>query len=229
MTSKTVLCFSGGLDSTVLLYLLRNQKKDVKCLSVYYGQRHNQELVGAQRIASLVKSEYQEIDFDYSQVRKIFSGSSQTDDTVSVPEGHYAEESMKATVVPNRNMILLSLATAWAVSLKADSVAYACHAGDHPIYYDCRQEFTMIMRTAIGMCDWHKVDLDTPFVGLTKADIVKLGHDLKVPFELTYSCYKGGAKHCGKCGTDVERKEAFRVAKVADPTEYEDETGVYRG
>lgn len=153
--------------------------------------------------------------------KSIFPGSSQTSEDVPVPEGHYAEESMKATVVPNRNMVLLSLATAWAVSLKAQYVAYAAHAGDHAIYPDCRPEFFGHLGEAIRRCDWHKVEPLSPFIRMTKSQIVKEGDKLQVPFERTYSCYKGGEKHCGKCGTCVERREAFSLAGVPDPTQYE--------
>jgi 7-cyano-7-deazaguanine synthase len=151
-------------------------------------------------------------------------GSSQTDKSVPVPEGHYEEESMKQTVVPNRNMILLALAGAWAISTKSDAIAYAAHSGDHAIYPDCRPEFTEAMSDALRLCDWHEVKLMRPFLyptPMSKADIVKLGTSLGVPFELTWSCYKGGEKHCGKCGTCVERVEAFQLAGVEDPTEYE--------
>ena len=130
---------------------------------------------------------------------------------------------MKSTVVPNRNMILLSLATAWAVSKKADSVSYAAHSGDHAIYPDCRNEFAEALDKAIRLADWQEVYLNRPFVDLTKADIVKLGSELNVPFEQTWSCYEGQEVHCGRCGTCIERREAFYLAGVEDPTEYSPE------
>lgn len=220
---KTVLCFSGGLDSTVLLYYLKYRLgHEVHCLSVDYGQRHFKEIQRAVQIAA--NAPHKILDMcDIGQ--SIMLGSSQTGNGITynipVPEGHYAEESMKATVVPNRNMVLLSLATAWAVSLKADFVAYAAHAGDHAIYPDCRPEFFNPLGEAIRKCDWHKVEPLAPFVEMTKAQIVKLGAELGVSFEKTYSCYKGGEKHCGKCGTCTERKESFQLAGVIDSTEYE--------
>ena len=140
-----------------------------------------------------------------------------------MPEGHYAEESMKQTVVPNRNMVLLSLATAWAVATKSEAVAYAAHMGDHAIYPDCRPEFAEAMSDAMRLCDWHSIKMLRPFlypVPMDKTAIVKLGTGLKVPFELTWSCYVGGDKHCGRCGTCRERVESFQLAGVADPTEY---------
>lgn len=217
---KAVLCYSGGLDSTTLLYHLRKEKYEVYPLMVYYGQKHERELTAAQSICDAIGLHNASELLDLESLVKVMKGSSQTSD-VPVPDGHYAEESMKVTVVPNRNMVLLSLATAWAVSLKAEVVAYAAHAGDHTIYPDCRPEFIATMAIAMGLCDWHKVGLMTPFSVYSKADIVKLGEGLGVPFEKTYSCYKGRKKHCGLCGTCTERKEAFKLAKVEDPTSYE--------
>lgn len=223
-TKKTVLCFSGGLDSTVLLYHLLNLGYDVCCLSVNYGQRHKLELRKGVEITRLLKVTHRIVELGPS-VDALFRGSSQTDVSIDVPEGHYAEESMKATVVPNRNMVLLSLATAWAVSLKAQYVAYAAHAGDHAVYPDCRPDFAAAMDSAIAHCDWNPPRLLRPFaVGIDKAAIVKLGGNLGVPFEKTYSCYKGGEKHCGLCGTCRERIEAFQLAEVPDPTQYD--TGI---
>lgn len=221
MKKKCVICFSGGLDSTVLFSLMREEGYEVYALSVNYGQRHARgELQAADKILLTLKVEEYRV-LDLRSLRHIMLGSSQTDASIEVPEGHYAEESMKATVVPNRNMILLALATAWAISLKAERVAYAAHAGDHTIYPDCRPRFVAKMDEAIKHCDWSPPVLYTPFVRSTKADIVCLGNDLGSPLELTYSCYKGREKHCGKCGTCNERKEAFKLAGVLDPTEYE--------
>ncbi len=214
---KTVLCFSGGLDSTVLLYWLLSQGHLVRCLGVDYGQRHMKELGAARGICN-----YAGVEFKVASLRSLLQflgGSSQTDN-VPVPLGHYAEESMKATVVPNRNMILLSVATAWAISTKSDCVAYAAHAGDHTIYPDCRPEFAKAMSAAIALADWHKVAIERPFITKTKADIVRLGADLKAPLHLTWSCYQGREHHCGECGTCVERREAFQLAGVPDPTLY---------
>lgn len=220
---KCVLCFSGGLDSTVLLYKLLKEGYDVHCLSVYYGQRHEKELESARLITSNlgIWNNFHEVNFRRTGIQTLLKGSSQTSDYILVPEGHYTDDSMRATVVPNRNMILLSLATAWAISLKAVVVVYAAHTGDHTIYPDCRPEFIEAMEEAICLCDESEPILRTPFSSMTKADIVKLGVGLGVPFEKTYSCYKGGEKHCGRCGTCVERIEAFTLAKVPDPTQYE--------
>jgi len=216
---KVVLIYSGGLDSTVLLYYLRRQGHDVYSLSVDYGQRHRKEIEAASAICGELGVEHRVADL--RTVRPLLGGSALTDD-LPVPEGRYDDVRMKQTVVPNRNMILLSLAIAWAVSLKADAVAYAAHAGDHPIYPDCRPVFIEAMRQAAELCDWHPVKLLTPFADQRKTDLVRIGMELGVPFVQTWSCYKGGTMHCGRCGTCVERKEAFAMAGIADPTSYAD-------
>ena len=215
----TVLIYSGGLDSTVLLYELSSQGHELHALGIDYGQRHRRELESAKAICSDLGIEYRI--GDLRAIRPLLAGSALTDE-VAVPEGHYADESMKLTIVPNRNMIMLSVAIGWAVSMKADAVAYAAHAGDHPIYPDCRPAFTEAMRQAAGLCDWHRVELLTPFIDKTKGDIVRIGAALGVPFDRTWSCYRGGEVHCGKCGTCVERREAFAQASVSDPTIYAD-------
>lgn len=216
---KSILIYSGGLDSTVLLYDLRSKGFDVHPLGVNYGQRHVRELKSAATVCRNLGLKYQVADL--SGIRHLLKGSSQTDPFVPVPEGHYAEESMKLTVVPNRNMIMLSIAAGYAISEKADFVAYAAHNGDHAIYPDCREEFADALGAAIKFADWHEVSLLRPYVDRSKADIVKIGHEIGVPFADTWSCYKGGTMHCGRCGTCVERKEAFQLAGVIDPTLYE--------
>ena len=214
----TVLTFSGGLDSTVLLYHLLAEGQEVAALSVDYGQRHRVELNHALRIADEVGIRHETADL--SAVTRFLGGSSQTDESVDVPLGHYTDESMKQTVVPNRNMIMLSIAAGWAISLKAGQVAYAAHSGDHTIYPDCRVEFARALDGAIRLADWHEVELVFPFAEMSKADIVRRGSELTVPFASTWSCYQGDQVHCGACGTCVERREAFEMARVADPTTY---------
>ncbi len=215
----SVLLFSGGLDSTVALYDLRSRKSDVVALSLFYGQRHSVELQSAQKIATRLNVEL--IQSDIGALQSLFGKNSQTNSTIDVPLGHYTEESMKQTVVPNRNMIFLSCAIALAVSRKFDEVVYAAHGGDHAIYPDCRPEFVKLMDSVSQICDWHPVHVVAPFVHLTKGEIVKRGLSLDVPFAETWSCYQGQTRHCGHCGTCVERKEAFEMAGVADPTIYE--------
>jgi 7-cyano-7-deazaguanine synthase len=215
---NVVLILSGGLDSSVLLAYLLHEGHTVHALSLDYGQRHRKELASAVILAQHYGVEHRIADL--SALRPLLGGSSQTDPSVPVPHGHYAEVSMKRTVVPNRNMLLLAVAGAWAISLKADAIAYGAHSGDHAIYPDCRAEFAAAMGHSLSLADWHPVTLISPFVDRTKADIAKLGHELGVPLEKTWSCYEGGTIHCGLCGTCVERREAFELAGVPDPTEY---------
>jgi len=219
-TSKIIVTFSGGLDSTVLLGWLQKEGHDVKALSVNYGQRHSRELVAACAVASALNVKHKIADL--SALRPLMKGSSQTSDDVNVPVGHYEEESMKLTVVPNRNMLLLAVAGAWAISTKSDFVAYAAHAGDHAIYPDCRESFTTPLAIALANADWHRVRLLAPFISYTKAGIVRVGSDygLEDIMALSYSCYEGKEQHCGRCGTCTERKEAFQLANVKDPTNY---------
>ncbi len=215
-----VLLFSGGLDSTVLLYKLRAEGNHLACLTIDYGQRHAKEIAGARRIAGTNGCQHRILDLSGFGTLLKGSRSSLVNPTMEIPEGHYEAESMKATVVPNRNMILLAAAAAWAISERFDAVAYAAHGGDHAIYPDCRKEFAEAMDRAISLADWHHLNVLYPFVELRKFEIVSLGVELEVPFAMTWSCYRGGSIHCGRCGTCTERREAFKLAGVDDPTEY---------
>jgi 7-cyano-7-deazaguanine synthase len=215
-----VVLLSGGLDSSVLAFCLTRAGLNIKALTIDYGQRHAKEQVAAKEVAAVLGIEHRIVSL--GELRPILGdGSSLLNQDIAVPEGHYEDDSMKSTVVPNRNMILLSIATAWSIASSLDGVAYAAHAGDHAIYPDCRPAFADAMNEAINLCDYTSQELIRPFVFLTKADIVKLGASLGVPFEKTWSCYNGRAVHCGKCGTCTERIEAFELAGVPDATEYQ--------
>jgi len=218
---KGIVICSGGMDSVTLAYSLQDKIDAMTILSFNYGQRHSKELRFAEDAARDLKVPWHLAHLDVNQ---FLEGSALTDARVAVPEGHYEEESMKATVVPNRNMMMLSVATALAVSSKSDAVYIGVHAGDHAIYPDCRPEFvTMMSKTAKIATQGFSVpdfEIVAPFVNMSKADIVDLGEDYNVPWARTWSCYKGDMWHCGKCGTCVERKEAFALAGVDDPTIY---------
>jgi 7-cyano-7-deazaguanine synthase len=220
---KAVVIHSGGMDSTTLLYLLRSWGYDIVALSFDYGQRHGTELSYAVRTCMKLGIQHQVVDL--RSVGPLLSGSALTDDSVPVPHGHYAAETMRATVVPNRNMIMLSIAIGVGVTEKARIVAIGVHAGDHAIYPDCRPVFmrqlnyaALIGNESFVANDFH---LEAPFVNRSKADIAWIGDYLGVPWKDTWSCYEGGALHCGKCGTCVERIEAFQLAGVTDPTKYQ--------
>lgn len=215
---KTILIYSGGLDSTTLLYRLLTDGHDVKCLSIDYGQKHKKEISSAKYFCEKLGVTHEIANL--SDVAKLISSSALTSN-MNVPEGHYEEENMKATVVPNRNMIMLSIAIAWAINDKFDYVAYAAHNGDHAIYPDCREEFVDKVSQAAELADWHPVKIIRPFVKLSKADIARQAGELNIDVSKTWSCYKGGELHCGKCGTCVERIEAFQLANVKDTTVYQ--------
>lgn len=204
---KTILIYSGGMDSTTLLYKLCAEGDRIFCLSFDYGQRHRKELQSAQKICRRLKVPHKIVDI--TAIKNLMEGSALTSGRIKVPEGHYKDKTMKRTVVPNRNMIFLSLAIAQAVSLKFNRVAMAVHAGDHAIYPDCRPVFIKAMRSVSKIANYHKVDIYTPFLNITKRDIARLGRRLGVPYELTWTCYKGLKKPCGKCGACVERAEAL--------------------
>jgi 7-cyano-7-deazaguanine synthase len=223
---KAVLVHSGGLDSTVLLWHLAAAGRPLLALTIDYGQRHHREIDAARAVVAHARERHGEElilghqVLDIAALGRLLRAGSLTDPDTPVPEGHYTEETMKATIVPNRNMILLSLAGGWALACGARTVAYAAHSGDHAIYPDCRESFAQAMHHALSLADWEPLALERPFVDWSKADIVRRGRELGAPLELTWSCYKGGQAHCGRCGTCIERREAFYLAGVADPTEY---------
>jgi 7-cyano-7-deazaguanine synthase len=220
---RVIAVVSGGLDSTTMAYWLRAQEYAVMAISFDYGQRHRKELALAERMAVDLSAPWTLIDLHAAGLTSILSGSALTDETVTVPDGHYADESMQITVVPNRNAIMLSIACALAVTREAGAVAFGAHTGDHFIYPDCRPEFVRAFERMVNVAveGLASIEILAPLLAMTKADIVKLGDELGVPFERTWSCYKGGALHCGACGTCFERREAFALARVADPTLYE--------
>ena len=223
---RAVAVVSGGLDSTTMAYLLRDQGYAISAISFDYGQRHRKELIFAKQVAADLGAPWTLIDLHAAGLTGILSGSALTDETVTVPDGHYADESMRITVVPNRNAIMLSIACALAVTREAGAVAFGAHTGDHFIYPDCRPEFVRAFETMVNVAveGLASIEMLAPFLSMTKTDIVKLGDTLHVPFDRTWSCYKGGAVHCGTCGTCVERREAFALAHVVDPTVYANES-----
>jgi 7-cyano-7-deazaguanine synthase len=228
-----VVVLSGGLDSTTLLAHVRNEGFELHPISFNYGQRHKTELKYASYQAEqMTDNEYKVVDLSF--IRSLFADSGSSLVTgEEVPEGHYAADNMKATVVPNRNMIMTSVAIGYAISINAFKVALGVHAGDHFIYPDCRPNFFGHLNAAatIGNEGFaHPLfTLDYPFIDWTKNQIAARAVELGVDIGMTWSCYKGGEIHCGKCGTCVERLEALNSDEVkavnpdfVDPTEYED-------
>jgi len=218
---RAVVIVSGGLDSVTLAHDLARRANAVHLLSFDYGQKHRKELTFAKHAAERLGARWTLIDLQASGISQLLTGSALTDNTVSIPDGHYAEETMKVTIVPNRNAVMLAIACAAASSEGADVVGAAVHAGDHFIYPDCRPEFIRSFEAMERLAmDMPSLTIEAPFLGKTKAEIVTIGSELGVPFDETWSCYKGGDLHCGTCGTCVERREAFQVAGVTDPTRY---------
>lgn len=223
--TDTVAIVSGGMDSVTLAYDLRREGPDegLLLLSFDYGQRHRKELGMAARAAQDLHAEHITIDLS---VLGAHLTSALTDDSIAVPDGHYAAPTMAATVVPNRNAIMLSIATGLAVARGAYRVVTGVHAGDHFIYPDCRPEFVDAMNDAMKLANagfaCGDFSVQAPYVRKSKADIAAIGARLGVPFAWgTWSCYKGGDIHCGTCGTCTERIEAFALSGVIDETEYE--------
>ena len=218
---KTIVICSGGLDSVSLAHKVAAEQDLAGLLSFDYGQRHAKELDFARLCAERLGVTHRVVDL--RGVGAALSGSALTDD-VDVPDGHYAEETMKVTVVPNRNAIMLAVGFGMAAAEGADAVAVAVHGGDHFIYPDCRPGFINAFQAMqdAALEGYAEVTLYTPYLNGSKGDIVADGAKHGTPFAETWSCYKGGARHCGRCGTCVERREAFHLAGVVDPTDYED-------
>lgn len=218
---KTIVICSGGLDSVSLAHSVAAQGNLMGLVAFDYGQRHAKELDCARACAKRLGVWFQLVDLRAAGA--LLSGSALTDD-VEVPDGHYAEESMRITVVPNRNAIMLTVAFGIAQARGAEAVATAVHGGDHFIYPDCRPGFVEAFDTmqAHAMEGYGRVRLLAPFVHQPKSAIVTEGARHDTPFAETWSCYKGGEIHCGRCGTCVERREAFHLAGVEDPTPYAD-------
>lgn len=219
MTDTVVVIYSGGMDSYTLLHLARARGFKVHALSFNYGQRHVRELECAASVADSLGIPHKVIDI--RAMNEVMSGSALTSG-IEVPEGHYEEDSMKATVVPNRNMILLSLATGYAVTVGAGAVWYGAHGGDHAIYPDCRPEFVEKMDAVCRVANYEPVAIEAPFMALDKGEILELGLELGLDYRQTWTCYNGRARACGRCGSCVERLEAFAAQGVTDPLDYEE-------
>lgn len=215
---KVVVLLSGGLDSVTALHEALRVHEVVAALSFDYGAKHHgRELPMAAWHCAQAKVPHRIAPLRF--VAEEFS-SHLLRTGGEIPEGHYEEESMKSTVVPFRNGIMLAVGAGFAESRGAEGVVIAAHSGDHAVYPDCREAFLEPMARAMREGTYAGIELLRPFVALDKAGIVRRGDELGVDFARTWSCYKGGETHCGLCGTCVERREAFLLAGVPDPTPY---------
>ncbi len=218
MAQKVVVIYSGGMDSFTVLHKAIQEGCDVYALSFNYGQRHSIELDYAAKVCTDLKIPHKIVDI--SSINQLIGGSALTGD-IDVPEGHYEEPSMQQTVVPNRNMILLSLAIGYAVSLEAGQVYYGAHSGDHAIYPDCRPEFVIKMNEVSQIANYEAVEIHAPYLQVSKIDILTDGLKMALDYSQTWTCYNGREKACGKCGACQERLEAFKHNGLEDPIEYE--------
>ena len=221
-SSKAIAIVSGGMDSVTLVHHLHALGHEVVVASFDYGQRHKKELEFAKAVADRFDLNHHLIDL--SNITKLIATSALTSDSIEVPDGHYAEQTMRQTVVPNRNAIMLNVAAGLAIQVEAQHIATGVHAGDHYIYPDCRPQFISSLETMLKIANEGFIDPEfsilAPFVNSTKGEIARRGDELNVPWEKTWSCYKGGEIHCGSCGTCFERREAFAEFNLHDPTEY---------
>jgi 7-cyano-7-deazaguanine synthase len=206
------------MDSFTLLHRALAQGHDVHALSFDYGQRHVRELQVAATVCEQLGLPHKVIDI--RAMKAVMAGSALTGGG-EVPEGHYEEESMKSTVVPNRNMILLSLATGYAVTVEADAVWFGAHGGDHAIYPDCRPEFVEKMDAVCRIANYEPVRVEAPYIHASKTDILADGLAMGLDYSQTWTCYNGREKACGVCGSCVERLEAFAAHGMTDPLSYE--------
>ena len=215
---KVVVLVSGGMDSVTALYHAADKHEVVAGLSFDYGSKHNHKEL------PLAAWHCEQLGVLHQVVPLSFMDDLFESDLLKsggeIPEGHYEAENMKQTVVPFRNGIMMSIAAGFAESIEAGGLVIAAHSGDHAIYPDCREDFMKPMAEAITAGTYADVKVLRPFIDQRKEDIVSRGSELGIDFSQTWSCYKGEELHCGKCGTCVERKEAFEIAGVEDPTVY---------
>lgn len=212
----SVIILSGGMDSVTMLH---DYIEDIALAVTFdYGANHNKREIEMARLnCQELNVEHIVIPLDF--MHQYFK-SSLLEGAEAIPEGHYTAENMASTVVPFRNGIMLSVACGLADSRGLTRVMIANHSGDHTIYPDCRPEFINAMSEAISCGTDGSVSIFAPYTGLDKTEIAKIGKRLGLDYAKTYSCYKGGVKHCGRCGTCVERREALEAAGINDPTLY---------
>lgn len=216
---RVLVSLSGGIDSTTLLYFLLFKNFKPECITFNYGQKHSKEIEYAKCICKKLELRHDVVNLDF--LPKLIK-SNLLKGGGEIPEDCYTKATQKLTVVPNRNMIMLSIACGIAESRDIKNITFGAHSNDAAVYPDCRPVFATLMNEATKSGTYKNIEMLSPFLTFTKADIIFLGSVLKVPFQETWSCYVGRKKHCGKCATCRERKEAFEKVGIKDPTEYEE-------
>ncbi|MBB3140675.1 7-cyano-7-deazaguanine synthase QueC [Halomonas organivorans] len=214
----TVVIYSGGMDSYTVLHRALREGREVHALSFDYGQRHSRELEVAREVCRNLGVPHQVVDI--TAIHGLIDASALTDASRELPDADYAEDNLKDTVVPNRNMILLSLAIAKAVNIGADRVDYGAHGGDHVLYPDCRPEFVEAMNAVAGIANFEPVTLHAPYLRAGKNEILAEGLAMGLDYARTWTCYRGEALACGRCGSCRERLEAFAANGIEDPIAY---------
>lgn len=217
---KALVVYSGGMDSTVLLHLAIREYEEVEAISFDYGSKHNDREFrevewNCQRLG--VKYTRIKLPFEHFESNLLKGGG-------EIPEGHYADDTMKKTVVPFRNGIMLAFAAGFAESRDSTHLLLGNHFGDHAVYPDCRKSFIVPMCDAIQAGTYKQIKVESPFCDMSKTEICALGLEFSVDHNHSYSCYNGGEHHCGRCSTCFERKEAFYECQMVDPTVYIDES-----
>lgn len=217
-SGATVVIYSGGMDSYTVLHRALREGREIHALSFDYGQRHARELHVASRVCQTLDVAHQVVDI--RAIHGLIDNSSLTDAGRSMPEGDYGEATLTDTVVPNRNMILLSLAIAKAVNIGAGRVDYGAHGGDHVLYPDCRPEFVQAMDQVAAIANFTPVTIHAPYLAASKAEILADGLAMGLDYRDTWTCYRGDALACGRCGSCRERLAAFAANGVKDPLAY---------
>lgn len=216
----TVVVYSGGMDSYTVLHRVLRETSNVHALSFHYGQRHSRELDVARDVCNRLGIEHQVVDI--TAIHGLIDNSALTDSSRAMPDGDYAEDNLTATVVPNRNMILLSLAIAKAVNVGASRVAYGAHGGDHVLYPDCRPAFVEAMNDVAAIANFSPVEIHAPYLRASKSEILADGLAMGLDYGETWTCYEGRELACGRCGSCRERLAAFAAHGVKDPLAYVD-------
>ncbi|GAB2797991.1 7-cyano-7-deazaguanine synthase QueC [Halomonas shantousis] len=217
-SSRAVVIYSGGMDSFTVLHRAIVDGFEVHALSFDYGQRHARELDVARRVCEQLGVAHQIVDI--RAIHGLIGNSALTDTSRVIPSGDYDSHNLAATVVPNRNMILLSLAIAQAVNIEATVVFYGAHGGDHVLYPDCRPEFVERMNDVAAIANFEAVEIRAPYLRRSKADILADGIAMQLDYSQTWTCYRGEAEACGECGSCRERLAAFAAHGLHDPLPY---------